>query len=81
MRSRTPLMRRRPADATRATGAPQVLYYPFGDPRIAGLHETSARLLKAKVSVAQLAKVLFSGGDDLSHGRSFAVVEEQLLGR
>ena len=56
-----------------------VLYYPFGDPRIAGLKETTEKLLAAKVTVGQLAKVLVGGGDALSHGRAFAVVEAQLL--
>ena len=57
-----------------------VLYYPFGDPRIAGLKETAERLLKAKVTVGQLGRALFKSGDQaLSHGRAFAVVEAELL--
>lgn len=58
----------------------EVLYFPFGDPRVDGLAETSARLLEAKVTVGQLAKVLFGGGKALSHGRAFAVAESALLG-
>ena len=51
-----------------------VLYYPFGDPNIAGLRETAERLLARRTTVGQLARALAGKGAALADGRAFDVV-------
>ena len=53
----------------------EMLYYPFGDSRAAGLDEVSARLLTANMTVGQLGKLLFSApGEALRDSGAFALV-------
>ena len=55
-----------------------VLYYPFGDPKIEGLRETADRLLARRTTVGELARALAGKGAALADGRAFDVVLAEL---
>ena len=51
-----------------------VVYFPFGDPRVEGLRETAELLRAAHATVGQLSEALFACGEALSDERAFAVI-------
>ena len=58
----------------------EVVYFPFGDPRAAGIGEAAEQILKAKVTVGQLAKAIFGKGAALAKGKALDVAVAALCG-